>query len=592
MKPDDKPDDGSVPADAAYYAALTALAARYFAVWPEDREALLEAHRAEGEALTAKIGTSMQEVATHLRGVAAEDIQRVLLSGLIGARGDTETAIRGMAWVLTEDPRTGGVLGSALTLGSVPIFTPSEVLEFVEAPDDVLREHPPVVLDRGEVVGGVRTAPLPRDFDLAGWIESQPLAALTLRGLRISRDELPEGEIRDRFDALAAQFSKKEDVREAYHAFARAFWALGAASAADGAATHRSSPRGLVPFFRGRDVVETLSDPIAFGTHRALSSPSKWNQEPGEIAYFDDAGFSGLRFSIGGFVGEDSPTGLTVIDNEAWLNPSTSIIHEAVIAKWLHAYRSGTLEESLAVRIRVDEILDLRGEKKHHKGGFPRKAKVDVSRRLLRLDKLFVRGVYLDPTGKKHAVKGRPINVTVDSEVDLFGDETPYEFLVRPGDATFPFYANSTYLADYFTALAKLDVRRPGVQRMAYLIGRYLIHQWRIREVHGNFDQPFRVETILEGARIEKEANANHYSRFREYFDAALDLLATIGIIRSWQYVPGDEESLPAQRWFAEWIRRCRVVIVPPTSVVEHAALRSTAQTQAVKAIAGKKSRR
>ena len=58
------------------------------------------------------------------------------------------------------------------------------------------------------------------------------------------------------------------------------------------------------------------------------------------------------------------------------------------------------------------------------------------------------------------------------------------------------------------------------------------------------------------------------------------------------QYVPGDEESLPAQRWFAEWIRRCRVVIVPPTSVVEHAALRSTAQTQAVKAIAGKKSRR
>jgi hypothetical protein len=291
------------------------------------------------------------------------------------------------------------------------------------------------------------------------------------------------------------------------------------------------------------------------------------------VFYFDEPK-SRLRFSINKFTDGTTPDGHSIqaVEDLSWLDPQTSICHEAIIGKWLQAYRSNTLNKSLTVSIRVDEILAMRGIKKN-KGSYRPAQKLDYAKRIMQIESVLVHGSYVDPEGKKHHLKGRVVDIVVDDEEDLLGNKTPYEFRVRPAAAVWEFYASSEYLADYYLALARLDVRQ-GVERMAYMIGRYLMHQYRIRETH-NQKQPFKVRTICEQSDIEIEAKANHQPRFREHFDAALDKLQEIGVIRRWQYVDGDEERLPTRGWFRPWLDESRIVIEPPETVLERAAIRS-----------------
>jgi hypothetical protein len=580
------------PKPRDYFDALRALSERYFAVWPAERKAVLAEHKREEQALSAELGRSVQADADGIgEAVYADELleHAVRVADPDGTRNNDLVLGRLFTWFRCEKG-SAGVLGAKITFGDVPIFSPREVLSLKGADDDLRRDHPPVVV----WWDADKTTPIKSAQSLGAHLLA---LTLTLPDRAMQRDDLA-GDVRDRFDELAAALFDVEEVpssvgvegaqvRAAYRAFAHVFhpWAISPGAIENTPRVPRSPS-----FFAGREIAQISAEPIAFGAHRALSSSNGWVQKSGEIAYFDDV-FSGLRFSLGGIVGEDSPESLTVIDNDAWLDPKTSIVHEAILAKWLHAHRSNALTKSGAVAIRVGEILDMRGAKKHHKGGYRREDKVDISSRLRRLEGVFVRGQYTDPQGKKHGVKGRLVNVTIDEELDLLGTGTPYAFLVKPGDATWSFYAESTYLTDYFMALARLDVSRSVVERMAYLIGRYLLHQWRIREAHQSFDQPFKVATMLEQARIEKEANPSSYSRFRENFDAALDHLAKIGVLSNWEYVAGDEEALPDRGWFAKWVDYCRVVLRPPDSVLEHGRLRAAARSERVKALAGRKSR-
>jgi hypothetical protein len=375
-------------------------------------------------------------------------------------------------------------------------------------------------------------------------------------------------------------------------------------------------------FFRDRETVEKFEDHLMYDAASILTSGASgmngWRQIPGQFPCIKGE-FSGVKFSLGGIQDQDTPNleTLEVVANADWLDPETSICFEAGMAKWLYALKTGRLTASNAVRIHVDEILELRGRKKHHKGGYRREDKIDIARRLRKLDKLYAKGKYTAPNGKPHRIEGRFISVTIDSEVDSFNEETPFAFLFRPGDASYDYYRGATHLTDYFTVLARLDVNhsagKSGLQRMAHLIGRYLIYQWRIRESHGNLDQPFHIETILNGARIEKEADPRNYDRFVKQFDDALDLLEKLGFLPpdSWDYLPDATGRLPehldpsgggtrgrsgitAKRktpgWFERWVTRALVRIAPPATVIEHARLRTEARDERIKtAIASKR---
>ena len=557
---------------------LACAVARYWAEWPEQRDAVLDRYEQAEQRLRENFNVTLGK-----GRISPKTLNQI-------KDKDPE------AWaIVTFDPYfsgNGGPLGLELLGGETPfgIATHDEIPHLSMATVDEIRARPPVRLtsDIG-TRGAVRGAPDPGDDELVVVVAGEPVA------LRLKDIVGPIPSAQRLIDAFTGDggFPTKLEIRKLYHEVAQEFW------------TWRNTPSvkktGRRPhtdsWFSGRDVVQVPSDAIAFSAHRALTSSIGWVMKRGAYPHFDDVQGgrpSGLRFSIGGFWGEeetDVANDLTILEGgRDLLDPATSIVHEAALAKWLHAHRSGTLLASGAVAIRVDEILEMRGLKKATNGGYKLEQKLDVSRRLMRLDKVFVRGGYTAPDGKAHTVSGRLLNVVVDEEYDLLGNPTPFAVLVRPGDAVWNFYAASDYLADYYLAIARLDTRQ-GVQRLAYLIGRYLINQFRVRESTQNFSQPFLVRTLLESARVQIEANASHYTRFREQFDDALERLAKDGVLATWQYAEGDEEGLPPVGWFAPWLR-CRIVVTPPAAVIEQARIRSIARAERLRLATKKRSRK
>jgi hypothetical protein len=171
---------------------------------------------------------------------------------------------------------------------------------------------------------------------------------------------------------------------------------------------------------------------------------------------------------------------------------------------------------------------------------------------MLKLNAIKGKGKYLSPRGRI-ALNGQFYNVTVASDIGYDEHEIPFAVLFRPGDSVFDYYKTATHLAPYYERLATLDVTRSKADEMAYLLGRYLIYQWCIREPHGNLDQSFTVETLLLGAGIEKESNATKYDRFVGYFDRAFEILGEIG------FLPKDENGI-----YFEYLKDKKTGAMPP----------------------------
>ena len=111
---------------------------------------------------------------------------------------------------------------------------------------------------------------------------------------------------------------------------------------------------------------------------------------------------------------------------------------------------------------------------------------------------------------------------------------------MSPGHAIYESLVDGTgELAEFFVVLARLKTAR-GIEKIAYLIGNYLVFQYRIRESSENFDQPWKIATILQRSCVPIEQDANHYLEFREQIDAAFDKLKEEGVCDDWQYVDTD----------------------------------------------------
>jgi len=321
------------------------------------------------------------------------------------------------------------------------------------------------------------------------------------------------------------------------------------------------------------------NDSVAYDLSSAISSRKNWKVDP-ELREYPHIDIDTIRISVGGIVGEE--TGevgdlLALGNGKDLLDPKTSIVHDLVIGRWLEAYRAGKLDVTAHIVIRVDELLEMQGFAKHHKGGFKRELKLDCLQRLKSLERIFAAGDYVNPEGKRHRLSGRLISFGRDDEYDLLGVATPYAFRIQPFAAA-EVFRTTTYFANYFLALASFDTRQ-GVELMAYQLGRYLVWQYRVRQSHGNWSQPYCVRTLLGSSRIEIEANPSNYKRFREQFDDALDRLERKRIVGSWEYLAGDEERLPTTGWFAPWLE-ARVVITPPPLIVEQGAIRAAERTE------------
>jgi hypothetical protein len=374
---------------------------------------------------------------------------------------------------------------------------------------------------------------------------------------------------------------KRPSVLAAYHAFAAAYWKR----------RESEKRRPHFPIHKDDESCLILANKAAQNTHEALALSNKWENPDDDFPrYCTD----GMQFSLGGVPQEDvfNEAMIQSFRNDlANLGLDASIIYMITMGAWIKAFHSETLASSGAVHIHVNDVLELRGYTKHKNGGFRREHKLEVAGCLHRLSRVNIKGQIVAPNGKRLYMKGAMLHVTEVGTDDLFG-ETPYEFLVRPGDAMLPLFQqrNATQFARFFTALAKLGTKKPGVQRYAALLGTYLFYHYRIRESKQNFAQPFYVRTLLEGAHIEIETNSSHFARFRQHIEDALDLIQSLGGVRAWEYASGNENDLPKRGWFPVWLDQWSIRITPPDSILADAALRSAGQKKAI--AAAKKTRK
>jgi len=296
------------------------------------------------------------------------------------------------------------------------------------------------------------------------------------------------------------------------------------------------------------------------------------------------------------------------------------VVSAAVISmgKWI-ADTGGTVAQTAEglpilpkIRIHVADILRFQGIKQHAKGGYRPEQKQKVARDLRVLNEIWVTGKQEIFTRQGRRMVRKDVNVrsrfmelTQEDDLDLLGNETPYAFRVAPGEWIAPM------LGEYYRLMAILlrpvmgyDPRQ-GMGRVAMRLGLYLAWQWRIRASHGNFEQPWYVRTLLEGACIPIPPKTDRKARQRliQYFEAALDHMAGTQdpdqpesaerkrVITSWEYQQGEYATLRYHGAFEEWLS-WTVRIVPPNEVLQRYARIAPAAARAIAAQRSTKQRR
>jgi hypothetical protein len=334
-----------------------------------------------------------------------------------------------------------------------------------------------------------------------------------------------------------------------------------------------------------------MSDPHTQAAIRGIyaaanGQPNRWRQQGSEVPMYIDGKNGVLVYTRDG--DGVSPSGVDDIA-AAWRqilalddrHVSTFLI---CLGTWFAETGGDDGPAMESVAISVDDVLGFRGIKKHVNGGYKPEQKIDARDAMLALNRVWVRST--DQVYEKRGRGGRMKTVYVDSrllevafesDTDLFGKEHPYAFRVRPGEWATPYLGEANRRTALLLRPIMQNDLRSATGRFAMRIGIYLTMQWRIRASHNNYAQPWELRTLLDGAGVPIETDANHYTRFREYVEGALDKLQDDGVLR-WHYVKdASDDQLQArgknpQRlmrgWFQSWLR-WQVWVEPPDVILE-----------------------
>ncbi len=259
------------------------------------------------------------------------------------------------------------------------------------------------------------------------------------------------------------------------------------------------------------------------------------------------------------------------------------------LGKWM-ADTGGDAKGLGKTRVHVADILSFRGVKKHHAGGYRREQKEEARNDMLALNSIWVRSIeqIRNARGKlePRAIDSRLLEVAIESNPDLFGGMEPFAFRVAPGDWAEHFLG--THNRQVATLLRPVMGYDPDKQRLAMRLGIYLASQWRNRAHSENYEQPWKVETLLEGAFIALPIN--NFERFRQQFEQALDRLQDDAVIGGWEYV--NDMDLPLRKWLPIWLD-WGVRVIPIGAAIERYAKiaprrrKAVAQTKAASKAAG-----
>lgn len=161
----------------------------------------------------------------------------------------------------------------------------------------------------------------------------------------------------------------------------------------------------------------------------------------------------------------------------------------------------------------------------------------------------------------------------MEEEAGPGGTWSPYAFRIAPGEwAKHDLASDSRFVAYLVRSAMNINLRQ-GPGKMTLLFHVYLSIQFRIRSASDNWEQSWRVRTLLKGADIEIPTNPKEYRRFRTYVQEGLDALtvrnddASPNLLASWQYDRCSEDE-PTRGWFPGWLEYT-VKIVPNPDAIE-----------------------
>ncbi len=543
-----------------------AFADRYFALWPDEREAVLAAHHREGREVGRILGTDMYSVALELDEIIAASadgatITRFPVPLQEPYRRLDETWRRAWSWVVTAMATYSGSLAASLSGYLIPIFTDEEMASGQIRTAD-LRAAVPVAI---EVKGPPWTEPGTSTRDL---IASASAAQLGFEP--VAPDEMPKA-LRARFVAMQTAYAAFAETpaaaqmlpapaatRATYRDFADAFFTW----YNKGPATQRRQRQSPGALFGSSKTMPLLAAPpmqVALESMIVDDKERAWRNlhTPHPPLHGDPAG---THVTIGDPRSAQLSREQQLASAETVLKLSDEHAQTFVylMARWI--VDNEGLAVPQAARVHVNELLDFR-ELVRKKRDFKAEQKREEGTRILHLNAIWVRVLEkVAPRGKTRRTKlvnvySRLIELSIETEADSAGapipmmfdgvppESVPYAFRFRPGSWIESYWGNAAHAGLIFKKVLGYDTReRAG--RMAMRITLFLSFVPFRQDI-------MKVEDLLRAAHIT--VPETQPARSREAFDDALGRLRDDGIIESYEYIDGDPPD-SGKGWRGVWL--------------------------------------
>jgi len=258
------------------------------------------------------------------------------------------------------------------------------------------------------------------------------------------------------------------------------------------------------------------------------------------------------------------------------LSESTALTARIVLGIWNIRRANNQLAKNGSVAMRLEEVLEWRGIKKHshtvfpgsekrYTDGYEPRYKQMVLKDLDLLASCYVRGRV------NGTFKGRPVKINIDSsylnyslvsQETLWNNELIAGVFIVPGD-----WINAYTEQDNFF-LAETDQKiftlNPQNEQHELRLGLYLTERWRETAKDGTFNRPISMADLLAASIIPVNKH-NLTSRFVPRIENALDTLWQKGILGA-APICIDEIDKTKSHWGKNWLA-ARWILVPPPDV-------------------------
>ena len=277
------------------------------------------------------------------------------------------------------------------------------------------------------------------------------------------------------------------------------------------------------------------------------------------------------------------PTGM--IEEATWslkhLDDLAVDVLNITFAEWI---RSHPASPDAFIKISAADILRARGLKARkngegRRGGFTEKQYRDISDRMQALRNItaHIQQMNVYETDKKGRRTQRTYNhrsyiLLISGYVEqniIDGRPLQSSWTVRPGDVF-----SRLLMTNIGRETALLSVKAlqfdPYRQQLEKRLTTYFSWQWRIRQLRGDYDTPYRVKTLLDW--LGESPDKKNPLRTKERLERAFNTLKQENIIADWCYGRDAQPEIVGKRgWVEHWLR-WGVHITPVEAIVGHYA--------------------